>query len=199
MGDAACVVAYLGKLAGYQGTDLLLDAAARLCAERAGLHFLVMGYPLVGEYREKAARLGLAGRITFTGRVPYEQAAEHLALADIAVAPKISETESNGKLLNYMAVGLPTVAFDTPVAHEYLGEWGQYATTQDASSLAAAIADLLSSDSRRRLMSERLRTRASRLYDWDSAGERIEQVYQVVCRHTARGEVVRSCSGGVGL
>ena len=197
--NTGCVVAYLGKLADYQGTDLLLDAAAQLCATHPALHFLVMGYPHVWEYREKAANLGLAGRITFTGRIPYEQAAEYLALADIAVAPKISETESNGKLLNYMAVGLPTVAFDTPVAHEYLGAWGQYATAQDASSLAAAIGDLLCSESQREYLGQQLRKRARRLYAWESAGDRIERVYQLVCQQTTRGEVVPSYSGKIGV
>jgi hypothetical protein len=37
--------------------------------------------------------------------------------------PKLSETEGSGKLLNFMAVGLPAVAFDTPVA-QYLGPDG---------------------------------------------------------------------------
>jgi hypothetical protein len=42
----------------------------------------------------------------------------------VAAAPKLSLTESAGKLLNYMAASLPTVAFDTPVAREYLGAHG---------------------------------------------------------------------------
>ena len=193
------VAAYLGKLAGYQGTDLLLEAAARSCVRHPDLHFLVMGYPHVQEYREKASALGLDGRITFTGRVPYERAAEYLALADIAVAPKISETESNGKLLNYMAVGLPTVAFDTPVAREYLGELGRYAASQDASSLADAIDGLLSGESNREQVRHQLRQRARRLYAWESAGDRIERVYHLLCQRTAHGEVIPSYSGKVGF
>ena len=51
----------------------------------------------------------------------------HLGLADVAVSAKRSASEANGKLLNYMAMGLPTVAYETPVSRELLGERGTYA------------------------------------------------------------------------
>ena len=56
------------------------------------------------------------------GVVPREQNASRLALGDIAAGPKLSATEGAGKLLNYMSIGLPTVAFDTPVSREYLAD-----------------------------------------------------------------------------
>ena len=77
---------------------MLLEAGAALGARRTDVHLLIMGYPRVEEYREKARSLGLAGRVTFAGRVPYEDAPGYLALADVAVAPKLSETEGHGKL-----------------------------------------------------------------------------------------------------
>ena len=52
--------------------------------------------------------------ITFTGRVDYGKAPLYLCAGDIALSPKISLTEANGKLFNYMACGLPAVVFDTP-------------------------------------------------------------------------------------
>jgi glycosyltransferase involved in cell wall biosynthesis len=171
------IVAYLGKLAGYQGTDLLLEAAATLCARHSDLHFLLMGYPQVDEYQAKASAWGLRGRITFTGRIPYEEAPRYLALADVAVAPKLSETESNGKLLDYMALGLPTVAFDTPVAREYLGKWGRYAARQDAGTLAATLEGVLLNWAEMGQLGQQLRARAIQLYSWRQAGERIEQIY----------------------
>lgn len=173
------IVAYLGKLADYQGTGLLLEAASQSCMHRDDLHFLVMGYPNVREYQQKAERLGIADKVTFTGRIPYEEAARYLSLADVAVAPKLSETESNGKLLNYMAVGLPTVAFDTPAAHEYLGEWGQYASRHDASSLSTAIEALLAREHDREYLSVQLRERSAQCYSWEQLGELIERVYRL--------------------
>jgi len=115
------VVAYLGLLAPYQGTDLLLEAASIIQRVRRDVHYFIMGFPGVDTYRMKAIERGLADHVTFTGKVNYEDAPRYLRLGDVAVAPKVSETEGCGKLLNYMACALPTVAFDTPVSREYLG------------------------------------------------------------------------------
>jgi glycosyltransferase involved in cell wall biosynthesis len=117
------VVAYLGLLAPYQGTDLLLEAAAIMVKEwgMRDVQFLVMGFPGVDSYRDQADRLDLNGFVTFPGRIPYPDAPRYLALGDVAVAPKLSATEGAGKIGNYMAMGLPVVAFDTPVSREYLG------------------------------------------------------------------------------
>ena len=136
------VVGYLGLLAGYQGIPELLVAARKVVNDFPGCHFLIMGFPGEDTYRRRAAELGLQGHVTFPGRVPYEMAPRMLALADIAVSPKRSQTEGNGKLLNYMAAGLPTVAFDSPVAREFLGVEGSL-VAPDAEALAQALLHLL--------------------------------------------------------
>ena len=141
--EDAAVVAYLGLLAPYQGTDLLLEALPRVLAEEPRCHLLLMGYPFVEEYRAKARALGIDAAVTLTGRIPYPDIARYLSLGLMAVAPKLSRTEGLGKLLNYMALGLPTVAFDTPVARSYLGSLGQYARSGDAGSLAQGMLRLL--------------------------------------------------------
>ena len=130
------LVVYLGLLADYQGTDSLLKAAVNLVTERDDIHFLIMGFPAVEYYTNMARKLGIARHVTFTGKIPYPQARDFLALGDIAVAPKLSATEGSGKILNYMAMALPTVAFDTPVSREYLQDEGIYAVPGDPASLA---------------------------------------------------------------
>jgi glycosyltransferase involved in cell wall biosynthesis len=172
------VVAYLGLLAQYQGTDLLLQAAQLVLQVRRDVHFMIMGFPGVSQYRAQAAELGLAGHITFTGRMPYEEAPAHLRLADIAVAPKISATEGSGKLLNYMACALPTVAFDTPVNREYLGDYGIYARTGDAEALAAAILQFLAAPDHGQVLGQRLRPRVASRFSWDETGLRLLAIYQ---------------------
>ncbi|MCD6519235.1 MAG: glycosyltransferase family 4 protein [Anaerolineae bacterium] len=171
------VVVYLGLLAEYQGTDHLLQAAQYICRRWEDVHFIVAGYPHVERYQRMAQELGIADHVTFTGRVPYEQAPLLLSLGDVAVSPKLSRTEGAGKLLNYMAMGLPTVTFDTPVSREYLGPYGVYAARGDSRSLAHCLEDLLSSPEKREQLGQALRQRAEESYSWDLGVQLVLETY----------------------
>lgn len=176
------LIVYLGLLAEYQGTGLLLKAMRRLVQKRTDVHLLLMGYPNEEFYRHQAEQLGISSFVTFTGRVSYSLAPKYLALGDIAVAPKLSATEGAGKLLNYMAVGLPTVAFNTPVAREYLGQDGLFARVGDVEDLADCLYAGLFPPSHMiesyKLMGRRLRQRAIRYFNWEAAGSQIIETYQ---------------------
>ncbi|MGE5617723.1 MAG: glycosyltransferase family 4 protein [Sphingomonadaceae bacterium] len=172
------VVVYLGLLQEYQGISHLLQAAKELASRHLDVHFLIMGYPGLEKYKNAADELGISNRVTFPGRVPYHEAPLHLALGDVAVSPKMSETEGNGKLLNYMAMGLPTVAFDTPVSREILGDLGIYARTGDSHALAAELESVLYNESAARALGEQLRARAVSVYSWVRGGKLIQEIYE---------------------
>ncbi len=180
------LVVYLGLLAPYQGIDLLLEAARILLqmgdsSPDARAHFLIMGFPHVDRYRRQARMLGIEEHVTFTGQIPFEDAPACLRLGTLAVATKLSETEGSGKILTYMATGLPVVAFDTPVHREYLGEWGVYARPGDPVELAEGIRSLLASPARARRLGTMLRERAVRSFSWDVAARQILDAYTEVC------------------
>ena len=174
------VIVYLGLLAEYQGIGLLMEAILHLKQERSDFHLLLMGFP-DNPYRARAAELGVSDVVTFTGRIPYENAPRYLALGDIAIAPKISATEGSGKILNYMSMALPTAAFDTPVSREYLGDWGLYAPERTALALARTLRHMLDMPVvERAALGGRLRERAKALFSWERAGEQMEAVYQAL-------------------
>jgi glycosyltransferase involved in cell wall biosynthesis len=175
------VVVYLGLLAEYQGTPLLVQAAARLVKARPDVHFLIMGFPGEEGYRDYAHSLGLADHVTFTGKIPYQLAPRYLALGDVAVSTKISATEGSGKLLNYMALALPTVAFDTPVSREYLDDWGVYAERGNAAALAESLGSILADEERAAALGVALRQRAMERYSWEQAGGQIVGIYDLLC------------------
>jgi glycosyltransferase involved in cell wall biosynthesis len=79
-----------------------------------------------------------------------------------------------------MAMGLPTIAFDTPVSREYLGELGIYATPGESVSLAQALERGLNHAEGNGLGQE-LRRLAIETYSWDKAAETILQAYDRVC------------------
>ncbi len=174
------VVVYLGLLASYQGTDLLLRAAQRVLASGQGgprPFFLLMGFPHVTQYRAQAQALGLAHDTCFTGAVPFDLAPSYLALGQVAVAPKISATEGSGKLLAYMAAGLPVVAFDTPVHREILADLGVYAPAGDVEALAQGISHLLQDTGLAQWTGAALRQRVIDGFTWDHAATLIESTY----------------------
>jgi glycosyltransferase involved in cell wall biosynthesis len=175
------LVVYLGLLAEYQGVGLLLDAMRHLLDRRQDVHLLLMGFPNVLQYRQRAVDLGIGDFVTLTGRVPYAEAPTYLALGDVAAAPKLSLTEGAGKLLNYMSVGLPVVAFETPVAREYLGADGVFAEPGNAEHLALLLEEsLFAPAAASRARGQRLRQRAIQHFSWEPAGRLIISIYDDV-------------------
>jgi glycosyltransferase involved in cell wall biosynthesis len=180
------VVVYLGLLSAYQGVDHLLQAIPLVLSRVPDAYFLVMGYPSEANYQRKARQLGVAENVAFPGRIDYDQAARYLALGEVAVGPKLSETESNGKLYNYMACALPTVAFDTPPSHEILGDLGVYAPRGDVAGLADAIVDLLEDPQRARELGTKLHQRVVQRFSWQNTAQRLLKAYALAISRKAK-------------
>ncbi len=176
------VVVFLGVLTEYQGVDALLDAVPIVLQHVPDAHFLIMGYPNEELYRQKVRTAGLLDHVTLPGRIPYDDAARHLALGSVAVSAKQSLTEANGKLLNYMACALPIVATDTPVNREILGDLGVYAKVGDTAALADRLIALLQDADRRAKLGHALRHRSHTQFSWPSLCERLVRVYHRVAR-----------------
>ena len=174
------VVVFLGVLTDYQGVDLLLDAVPAVRRQCPDTHFLIMGYPNEARYRRAAVARGIERAVTFPGRVPYDQAPRWLNLGAVAVSPKRSLTEANGKLLNYMACGRPVVASETPVNREVLGHAGVYAAVDDADALAARLTEVLSDPDGARARGAALRARAEKAFAWPALIARLEALYRAV-------------------
>jgi glycosyltransferase involved in cell wall biosynthesis len=172
------VVVFLGVLTPYQGVDDVIVAWRGVTAAVPDAHLLLMGYPNEGRYREIVKRAGLQASITITGRIDYRDAPRYLALGHVAISAKRSGTEANGKLLNYMASGLPTIAYDGPIAREILGEDGVFVPPGDTAALAAACVALLEDAGERKRRGEALRERAVAEWSWSAVAARLVEVYR---------------------
>jgi len=75
-------------------------------------------------------------------------------------------------------MGLPTVAYETPVSRELLGEHGVYAPPGDVAALGEALLGLLDDGGRRASLGRALRARALSRFSWDGVGARLEGVYE---------------------
>ena len=80
-------------------------------------------------------------------------------------------------MLNYMSLGLPVVAYDTPVHREYLGEFGRYVPPADITGLAQAIEKLISQPEQRIQLGQALRKRAIDNFTWPAAAKQIDTIY----------------------
>jgi glycosyltransferase involved in cell wall biosynthesis len=180
--DEICVV-FLGLLAQHQGIQNLIDAASHVKRSSARVKWLIMGYPGADAWRETARQAGNDDVMIFTGRVAYGEMPHMLALGDLAVAPKLSQTEGSGKILNYMAMELPTIAFDTDAQTEILGELGIYAPTGDTVALANRVIEWATrSADERRTLGAQLRARAHDQFSWQQRASDMMHVYTSLCR-----------------
>ncbi len=170
-------VFYMGLFAKYQGTDILFEAFAEVARHRPATQFLVIGYPDIEKYQALCRSLRLGDAVKFLGRVNYELLPRYLSLAGIAVAPKISLTEGDGKIYNYMAMGMATVTFDRSVSREILADTGIYAVLGDAGDLAEKIIWAMDHPAECEALGLKARARAVSELSWDAVGRRIDGIY----------------------
>ena len=152
----------VGRMVEKKGFDVLLDAFAAVSATHPETHCVLVGD---GDCRQdleaQALRLGLAGRVTFTGSQPQQVVADWLRRAYVMVAPCRVGADGNKDalptvLLEALGAGLPAVS--TPVAGitEIIehGVEGVIVASDDIGATAAAIVGLLDSPDRWRAMSD---------------------------------------------
>jgi len=172
----ARVVGFAGSLKAWHGVDLLLRAAVRLDPD---VRVLIVGDgPERGKLEALASDLGIAGRVVFTGAVPYHAIPEHMAAMTVAAAPYRRQTDfyfSSLKIVEYLAAGLPVVASQQGDLAEVVGKAGLMVNPDDAEELAKALDTILGDPIRRSAMHFTARRHAAGL-TWNAAAAQVEQV-----------------------
>ncbi|MCI5161265.1 MAG: glycosyltransferase [Candidatus Electrothrix sp. AX5] len=173
------VILYTGSLLPGKGVQHILEAMTALCAEREDLFFVLVGYPL--EDAEQYIRQHqLEQFCLLPGQVAYCDLSDWLALGDLALEPKEADSgEASGKLLHYMAAGLPVVCFATANNRKILGDAGYYAPSCDGQGLAAGVESALADAEGERACSrgEQGRKVARAQYSSAAAGQLLHEVY----------------------
>ena len=171
------VVMYTGSLLPVKGVHELHVVIRSTASAGLPVHFLLVGYP-TDHTQEYLREHGLQSLVTLTGRVPFASIGEYLALGDIALEPKAGAAgEASGKLLNYMAAGLPVVCFDTANNREMVGENGCYASLGSVDGLVEEIGRLAALADRGRALGLSSRDRAVTEFSWDTSAARLCSIY----------------------
>ena len=162
------LVVYLGVMAPQDGVDLLIDVIDYLVHQRGRRD---VAFALIGsgdsyyDLRKLASERGLDDYVTFTGRIPDEEVEKYISSSDVCVSPdpknELNDHSTMNKVLEYMALAKPCVAFDLKETRYSAGPSALYATPNDAADFGERILELLADEPRRREMGrlglERLR------------------------------------------
>jgi glycosyltransferase involved in cell wall biosynthesis len=185
------VIMYAGSISVQDGVDSLVRSIGHLVHDLGRKEFVCLvlgsGVALDG-LRALANELDVSEHIHFLGFVPRDTVPAHLALADICVAPEPSNTYNDRstmiKIMEYMAMAKPIVAFDLPEHRFSARDAAVYVTDNDEQAFARALTDLLDDPERRHQLGAAGRLRIEQELSWGHQVPKLLGVYEAL---TSRG------------
>jgi glycosyltransferase involved in cell wall biosynthesis len=178
------LVAYIGVMGPQDGVDLAVRAAARVVhvLGRDDVSFIFMG---TGDSSEQVRALRddlrMQDHLELPGRVPDQTVVDVLSTADVGLSPDpknpLNDVSTMNKTLEYMAFGLPVVAFDLEETRVSAGAAAVYVPSEDVAAYARAIVHLLDHDSERAWMGRLGRVRIERELGWPKQRDAYIRVY----------------------
>lgn len=164
LNPARPIVVSLNRLHPFKGIAYLVEALPHLRAAGLNPQVLIVGpnrsTSRFGDYgaymASRAASLGVADAVTFTGGVPHTQTFGYLAAADAVVVASVAESFSR-VVIEAAAAGTPPVVTRTTGASDYVvqADCGVVVEPRSAESLGTALAALLRDADRWQTLSER--------------------------------------------
>ena len=126
-------------------------------------------------------RLELRDFVEFTGRVPDEAVRDVFSTADIGLSPDpknpLNDASTMNKTMEYMAFGLPVLAFDLRETRASAAEAGAYATPNQVEEMARLLVDLIDDEPRRQSMGSAGRRRIEEKLAWSHQEPHYRSVY----------------------
>lgn len=182
---ADIIIAYLGTMSNIDGIDHLFRALHHLDQQfghKDWLCALIGPTPDEPEALEAlATELGIGDRTWFTGYMPNEQWVRVVSTADIGVEPgpfnSLNNISTCNKLMDYMALGLPSVAYDLHEHRVTAGEAALYARPNDEMDMARQFAVLIENPALRSQLGTIGRKRIQDHLAWDHQKKHLLTVY----------------------
>ncbi len=185
--DGKVILGTISKHFWIKNLDALAHAFARIAADRADVHLVVLGIGDSSGFAGLVSRLGLQGRVTVLA--PRQDVPDVLAACDMFVHPALAES-FGFVVVEAMAMARPVVAMPVGIAREVIedGVSGVTISATDPSSICAAITRALAcrdrwpelgAEARRRALRftpERWVTRHETLYETRLRGANPERV-----------------------
>jgi glycosyltransferase involved in cell wall biosynthesis len=176
---------WVGSMARQDRVDLLIESIDHVVHDlgRKDCQFTIIGPgEALARNKELARRLDLDEWVHFTGlQLPHE-VFRYLATADIGLDASLQSDVSPVKLYEYMAFGLPVVAFDLQETRALADGAAVLAEAGDIKAHGRAIEALLGSPERRRELGETGRARVRQELAWDHQARVYAGAIEQLCR-----------------
>lgn len=186
---ARTILGYAGAMGKQDGLDYLLRAIYHLvndCGETDVLAVIMGNGDELPALKKLAQELNIEPYVWFTGWVTGEKFRRLLATTDICLDPDpkndFNDHSTMIKMMEYMAVSKPIVAFDL-IEHRYTAQDAAlYVEPNDELKFAQAIATLIHDPDRRATMGQLGRQRIEKELAWQYAAANLLTAYQQLHR-----------------
>lgn len=184
------VLISVGRLAPEKNWETLLEAVARATPVHPELRLILIGEgPSKNELERQAQALGIASRVEFLGKVPFDDIPSYLKAADLFGFA--STTETQGLVtMEAIAAGLPVVAVDAPGTRDVIRpQVDGLLTENDSQALSQALCRLLEDENLYRHYQSAAIQRA-RDFDIICQAQRLIEVYGQAIEDKKAGRTV---------
>lgn len=174
----APLIVFLGLVGRRKGTDVLLEALARLQQRGVAFRATIGGDGDVDQARDHAGRLGLTSSVAFAGWIGEAEVDGLLRQADIYVLPSRGENQPVS-ILEAMARGLPVVSTRIGAIPDQVvdGETGELVPPGEVEPLAEALERLLGDRDLRERMGRAGFARFEALFSIEASADRFAALY----------------------
>jgi glycosyltransferase involved in cell wall biosynthesis len=178
------IIGYIGTMGPQDGVDYWLRAIREMVFTLGRRDFLAV---IIGTGDAATGLHALAGELQiepyvwFTGRIPDDEARAYLSTADVCVHPDplnpLNDRSTMNKMMEYMALGKPTVAFDLVEARFSAQDSALYAKPNDELEFARHVSWLLDHPAERERMGRIGRERVTGAMAWEYSVPELLRAY----------------------
>lgn len=191
--NAVTIIGYVGTMGFQDEIDYFLRAVRHLVYDlrRTDVFCVLVGKGDAWQsLRAYATELEIDKYVWFTGRISDEDLLRYLSAADICVDPDPSNPFNDRstmiKMMEYMALGKPIVAFDLPEHRVTAQDAAVYARPNDELDFATKIAWLMDHPEERRERGSKGRKRVETTLAWPHQVNDLLEVYRSLDEQLAR-------------
>lgn len=176
---------YVGSFAVYQGIDLLFAAIPPALKAAPQLRFVIIGGSdaEIAARREEMTRAGVAGSVSFVGKVAPEKLPAMLAASDLLLSPRISGNNTPLKLLDYLKAGRAIVATNLEANRLILQAGMAEFCAGTPEAFAQATAALANDPGRRSRIASCGRRLIDEVYNFANYRKKLNDIYQQLDSH----------------